>query len=264
MKRLFFFDIDGTLIDCEKGIYDIHEEVINSLNKLKESGHNVFLATGRCKCFIVDGVMKYPFDGYVTCNGACVEYKGKTVYKKIIPTHSLKAVHDFCLKHNCAYYFENNEWIYVLNKDNPKHLLFKDEWGMKDEVIVDEFNIDEIECYIGMIVLNDESQVPLMNDLLGGYFNIQRHVAGLSFDLTLKDESKLHGIEELSQYLDVAIQDTVAFGDARNDIEMLSGVGKGIAMGNGTKEAKEAADYITTSIHDHGIVNALKYWKYIS
>ena len=82
MEKLFFFDIDGTLIECNKGIYRIPNDVRYGMNQLKKQGHDVFLATGRCKCFIVDGVMDYPFSGYVTCNGAYVEYKGKEIYKK--------------------------------------------------------------------------------------------------------------------------------------------------------------------------------------
>ena len=84
MSKLFFFDIDGTLIDCNQDIYEITPETVRTLDKLKEAGHDVFLSTGRCKCFIVDGVMKYPFSGYVTCNGAYVEYKGKCVYKNVV------------------------------------------------------------------------------------------------------------------------------------------------------------------------------------
>lgn len=263
MNKMFFFDIDGTLIDCVKGIFEIPQEVTEAFDQLKKSGHAVFIATGRCKSFIVDGVMKYRFSGYVTCNGACVEYLGRIIYKKVIPTNAIKKTHQFCLEHNCAYYFENSDFIYVLNKNNPKHLEFKKEWGMKDEIIVDEFQIEDIETYIGMIVLNDESEVPLLLQELGDDFDIQRHVSGLSFDLTLKGESKAKGIKKLVEALSQDISQTVAFGDARNDIEMLSQVGLGIAMGNGSPEAKEIAQYITTDIDKGGIVNALKHFHFI-
>ena len=83
MTKLFFFDIDGTLIECNKGLYEISKTNRQSFDVLKEKGHDVFLATGRCKCFITDGVMNYPFSGYVTCNGGYVEYKGKNVDEAI-------------------------------------------------------------------------------------------------------------------------------------------------------------------------------------
>mgnify|MGYP000792334673 CR=1 FL=1 len=72
--KYIFFDIDGTLIECNLDIYSITENTRNALDRLKENGHDVFLATGRCKCFITEGVMNYPFSGYVTCNGACLLY----------------------------------------------------------------------------------------------------------------------------------------------------------------------------------------------
>ena len=42
MKKLFFFDIDGTLIECEKGIYEIPENTKKALDKLKRNGNDVF------------------------------------------------------------------------------------------------------------------------------------------------------------------------------------------------------------------------------
>ena len=59
------------------------------------------------------------------------------------------------------------------------------------------------------------------------------------------------------------MKDTVAFGDGRNDIEMLSNVGLGIAMGNGAIEAKEVADYVTDEIDNHGIMNALHHFSFL-
>ena len=65
MSKLLFFDIDGTLIECNLGIYSITDSTKQALDELKQNGHDVFLATGRCKCFITDGVMSYPFSGRV-------------------------------------------------------------------------------------------------------------------------------------------------------------------------------------------------------
>ena len=124
MSKLFFFDIDGTLIDCNQDIYEITPKTIRTLDKLKEEGHDVFLSTGRCKCFIVDGVMKYPFSGYVTCNGAYVEYKGKCVYKNVVPAKAIKATMDLCEKHHFNFYFEGNDYIYVRDSKDPVHQAF--------------------------------------------------------------------------------------------------------------------------------------------
>lgn len=261
MKNMLFFDIDGTLIECNKNIFSIQPTTRHALDQLKQEGHDVFLATGRCKCFILDGVMDYPFSGYVTCNGAYVEYKGKTVYKKVISKEAIEKTHKLCVERGMAYYFEGNDHIYILNRTNPAHIQFKNSWGMKDEVIVDDFDIDNIETYIGMIVVNSKEDIKCMVDTLSPYFDIQRHQSDSSFDLTLKGESKAKGIEKLVDALGRDMKETVAFGDGRNDIEMLETVALGIAMGNGAIEAKKVADYITDDVDKDGIVKALNHFS---
>lgn len=264
MKNMFFFDIDGTLIECNKDIYSIPQSTRNALDDLKNQGHDVFLATGRCKCFIVDGVMDYPFDGYVTCNGAYVEYKGKPIYKKVISKEAVEKTHQLCVDRGMAYYFEGNDYIYILNKTNYAHIEFKNNWGMKDEVIVDQFDIDKIETYIGMIVVNSKEDIKCMVETLSPYFNIQKHQSDNSFDLTLKGESKAKGIEKLVEEINRDMHETIAFGDGRNDIEMLETVHLGIAMGNAAIEAKEVADYITDDVDKDGIVKALEHFSFVS
>ena len=52
----------------------------------------------------------------------------------------------------------------------------------------------------------------------------------------------------------------MAFGDGGNDIPMLRHAGTGIAMGNAAPEVQAAANYVTTSVDENGILNALKHF----
>ena len=131
---------------------------------------------------------------------------------------------------------------------------------MKLETIIDQFNPDEIETYIGMIVVNDAVDIPVMVDALDPYFDIQRHQTGCSFDLTLKGVSKAVGIQKLVEALHKDIKDTIAFGDAAVDIPMLEYCALGIAMASGGKEIKAMADDITAAVNEDGLYKAfLKY-----
>ena len=53
----------------------------------------------------------------------------------------------------------------------------------------------------------------------------------------------------------------MAFGDGGNDVPMLSHVGLGVAMGNASPEVQAAANYVTTSVDEDGIMNALKHFN---
>ena len=64
----------------------------------------------------------------------------------------------------------------------------------------------------------------------------------------------------VAQLLGVDLSDTWCFGDSINDVEMMHTCGHSIAMGNGSFEAKEAADYITDDNNHDGIAKALQYY----
>ena len=262
-KKMIFFDIDGTLIEVRKNIYKIQPEVEKAMDDLKKNGHEVFLATGRSECFLLDGVSYYPFTGIVSCNGGRVDYLGQPIYKEVVPSKAIKATISLAERYEINYYFENKEHIYVRDKMDPLHIDFAKQWGMKNEVCVDKFNPDEIETYIGMIVCKNLEDVHAVKEKLSPYFQLQRHRSPYSYDLTLKNTSKAKGIQELVKEMGRSMENTIAFGDGNNDVDMLESVHLGIAMGNAMDAAKKSADYITTDMDDHGIVNALKHFKLI-
>ena len=59
-------------------------------------------------------------------------------------------------------------------------------------------------------------------------------------------------------YLGFNPEETMAFGDGGNDISIIQKAGIGIAMANANQSLKDVADYITSSVDDNGIYNALK------
>ena len=58
---------------------------------------------------------------------------------------------------------------------------------------------------------------------------------------------------EMANFLDIDIKDTIAFGDERNDLEMLEAAGVGVVMANAPDVVKEYGDYITKSNDEDGI-----------
>ena len=193
--------------------------------------------------------MNYPFSGYVTCNGAYVEYHGEPVYKAIIPSEAIKATMALSEQYDFNYYFESSDYIYVRDQNDERHQWFAKNWGMKPETVIDDFDPETIETYIGMIVVNDKKDISPMVNALSKYFDVQRHQSDYSFDLTLKGVSKAVGIEKLVERINRNIDDTIAFGDGRNDIEMLETVKIVVAMGNAVDQAKAVANYETDRIY---------------
>ena len=65
------------------------------------------------------------------------------------------------------------------------------------------------------------------------------------------------GLRWLCAHLGVDVADTVAFGDASNDVTMLEAAGDGVAMANAILEAVAAADHTTSSCDDSGVARYL-------
>ena len=80
-------------------------------------------------------------------------------------------------------------------------------------------------------------------------------------DIIARGNSKSKGIDHVLDYYGIDLKDTMAFGDGGNDVPMLSHVGLGVAMGNASPEVQAAANYVTTSVDEDGIMNALKHFN---
>ena len=72
-----------------------------------------------------------------------------------------------------------------------------------------------------------------------------------------------YSFDAVIAHFGIKLEETMAFGDGGNDIDMLKHAGIGVAMGNAGDNVKEIADYITTSVDDDGITNALKHFNVI-
>ena len=80
-------------------------------------------------------------------------------------------------------------------------------------------------------------------------------------DIIPKDGGKNKGIDAIINHFGIKLEETMAFGDGGNDIDMLKHAGIGVAMENARDDVKEIADFITTSVDDDGITNALKHYN---
>ena len=76
-------------------------------------------------------------------------------------------------------------------------------------------------------------------------------------DIVAEDNSKAHGMEAICRHFGIRQEETLAFGDGANDIEMLEWAGIGVAMGNADDIVKKHADQITTDVDNEGIENAI-------
>jgi len=119
---------------------------------------------------------------------------------------------------------------------------------------------------ISIGVQNEEMRKKI-NDIVDKHFNIKiendyvlkcKEEKVCIINIINKEASKGKAILKLCEYLNIDIEDTIAFGDDLNDISMISTVGCGVAMENAKEEIKKIAKEITLTNNEPGIARVLR------
>lgn len=258
MKKVLFFDVDGTLISPLEGISVIPDGVKEQMRRLQEKGYYLFIASGRPKAFLSPMLLDAHFDGYVLCNGAHVELNGDMIFKQPLDQDKLTSFVQLLTEKNCEYNLETEDKCYL----NPKFTVL-DTFFKKCAINVDkicyQFDLDEAitkTLKIEVKSFGEDSQLIL--DYVKDRFNYDCHGTEGALEIYAKEVSKATGIQKVLDYFHLSKKDSYAFGDGLNDLEMIEYVGCGVAMGNAVEKLKEKADLVCKPIHENGLENVLK------
>lgn len=248
-KKLIFFDIDGTIYDENK---EIPESTINAITKLKEKGHIVAIATGRAPYMFKEVIKETGIETFVSLNGQIVVYNGEIIGKHPLNKEELSNIVDKAHENNHPLVFFGETTVYA---NVESHNDISESLGSLKMDYPEYHNTYYLDhpVYQALIFHGDDE-----DDKYDNQFNSLKFYRWhlLSRDVVPNDRSKAEGIKELSEKLGFSLSEVIAFGDGPNDIEMISEVGCGVAMGNAVDALKTVCDYETTSVDEDGIYNA--------
>ena len=264
MKKAIFLDIDGTLIDCMDGIKDITPNVKKAIRKAQENGDYVFISTGRPYALLDKNILNFGFDGFILANGAHVIINNETIYSEPIEKKFIKNIVKALEYNNIQYILQGELYSYM--KDSCKEFYnYYDKIGVSRRYFKDKFNIDEIDVHkLEMLCPNNEIKELCLSLIKANpecdYFS---SVNKSAIEVYLKKNTKGSAILKAIDFLNIKIENTYAFGDGKNDIEMLSTVGCGIAMGNASDEVKSYSNKITDTVWNDGVAKGIEQYVYM-
>lgn len=254
--KLIFFDIDGTLIPFNKS--EVPESTKRSLKKLRENGVKIFVATGKSLAQLsATKVMDVKFDGYITLNGQlCYDENFKLFFANPIDTGEMEVLEKIFNAKRIPFSLvgEFSRYINYINN------VVVDRQTATNSAVpnVDRYKGEKI--YQITAYVSDRERELLENTL---DMCAITSWAPDAVDIISKDGGKMNAIYKVIETYGVKIEETMAFGDAENDLLMVSNAGIGVAMGNGNERLKEIATYITDDVENDGIEKALKQYKLI-
>jgi len=261
MIKALFFDIDGTLVSF--GTHSIPSSTIEAIEIARAKSIKVFIATGRAPS-IINNLSELQernlIDGYITMNGAYCFVGDKIIYKKPIILNEIKAFAGICKEKNYPTFFVSEHRMAMCNpNDLLKHIFFKSLKVTNIPIIsVEEAAQEDVLLITSFFTAEDEKDV---RPYIPNCEIVRWHPAFA--DITAEGNTKQKGIDEFIRHFGFRLEETMAFGDGGNDISMLRHAAIGVAMGQATEEVKQSADYVTTSVDDNGIRNALKHFDII-
>lgn len=253
MEKIVFIDVDGTLLP--KGSPDVPESTVRAISELQKKNIGVVLCTGRHPLELQQlGLLRYPFDGYVLLNGQLVLDKQMNV----ISARTISGAD----KDELIALFESRQAPMILVEKDRLFMNFHND--VVREVQADIASpVYDVGVYQGAdvfmaTIFAARGEEKTFSNLVSSRWHEQ------AMDIFLPDGGKVYGMKKIMELENVRQEDTIAFGDGDNDIEMLKFAGFGVAMGNAPDNVKEAADFVTSPASKDGIEQALMYYRIIN
>jgi Cof subfamily protein (haloacid dehalogenase superfamily) len=249
--KIVFFDVDGTLLNENK---QLPEDAKEAVRRLKQSGIRTAIATGRAPYHLKDLAAELDIDTYVSFNGSYVVSEGKVIYEDRIKMETLAAIEEVADARSHPLVFLNAE-EFSTNRENHPFVL--DAFSHL-QLAAPPYNpafYREKTVHQGFLCCLEGEEKDYLQTFTDVSF-VRWHPYAM--DILPKNGSKARGIEALLNHLGISPKEAVAFGDGRNDKEMLAFVGIGIAMGNAHEELKPYADLMTKHVDEGGIRHGLE------
>jgi len=259
-KYALFFDIDGTLVSFKT--HEIPASAVRALTLAKANGSRVYIATGRPPIIITNlGAIDHLIDGYITTNGALCFVGNEMVCCQPIPHQDvLTCVADSQAK-GYSLIIVGRKDVAVLDPTGDVDRIFRQMLAVKNLEKASPLDVVLQQDVLQLTAFFPADYEPLLMARLPQCVSGRWHPEFT--DITANGADKGKGILAMARHEGFDPARTIAFGDGGNDTSMILQAGIGIAMGNAIDALKQQADYVTTSVDEDGILNALQHFQVI-
>lgn len=267
--KLIGIDIDGTLLTSGKRLA---QETVDALRAAADHGIQVVISTGRFFSEFEDLAEALPMVRYtVTCTGAqTLDLRtGQTLARHAIPAAELQRLYGKLrdLDAMVQIFSEHDGRIHNRASDLAEAERFCGPALARlvrathaAEADLDAFaaNYTGLTNKLHIFFPHRRVKDEALARLAGEPYALMESVEN-DLELMAPGVDKGLGLRELAAHLGLDRSQVMAIGDSGNDAAMLRYAGTGVAMGNASREALEAADWVTASNDCGGVAQAI--WK---
>lgn len=260
--KVLVLDIDGTLTNSNK---EITSNTKQGIKNIQERGHVVILASGRP----TPGMKRYAeelelekYGGYLLSfnGGRIINCRtGEIVYQKIIPAAVIPEIYHFAEVNDCGMitYLEDN---IILGTRMDEYIALESRINNMSIKEVDNFvsyvDFDVNKCLLTAPPERASVFVEQLQKKYEGMLSIYRSEP-FFIEIMPKNVDKAASLDKMLETIGLTKENAICCGDGYNDMTMIQYAGIGVAMENAQPEVKAAADFITKSNDEDGIVTVI-------
>ena len=250
--KIIFFDIDDTLRNSKTGF--IPSTIPTVFQQLREKGILTGIATGRGIFGVVPEIKALKPDFFVTLNGAYIEdKKGNVIYSNKIARDKVEEY--------IAWTKEVGIDYGLVGSHGAKLSRRTEMISQAIDPIYPDLEVDpdfyQKEDIYQMWTFEDQGDDLTLPESLASTLRLVRWHEHSS-DVVPISGSKAAGVAKVVDQLGLKPENVMVFGDELNDLELFDYAGISVAMGISHEKIKEKADYITKTLEEDGIFDALE------
>lgn len=260
MIKLFVTDIDGTLLPVGSGV--VPEKNIEAVRAMRKAGVKVVIATGRMYSAalpIANQLGEHiPIIAY---NGAVIKSSaGEVLHAQYLDAAIALELINFFEERGWHLQSYSDEVLYVPKRNNL--VKFYETMIRVQAVEVGWQGLRErVKDVPKLLTVSDTPEEALQKldeatKAFGGRVEITRSAARFTEFMSL-GVSKAGAIKILADKLGIDNAEILAIGDSDNDLQMITSVGCGVAMGNAVAALKAACPRITDTCENAGFAKAV-------
>ena len=250
--KIVFFDIDDTLRNSKTGF--ILTSIPTVFQQLREKGILTGIATGRGIFGVVPEIKALKPDFFVTLNGAYIEdKKGNVIYSNKIAKDKVEEYITWTKEVGIDYGLVGS---HAAKLSRRTEMISQAIDPIYPDLEVDPDFYQKEDIY-QMWTFEEQGDDLVLPDTLASTLRMVRWHEHSS-DVVPISGSKAAGVAKVVDQLGLKPENVMVFGDELNDLELFYYAGISVAMAISHDKIKEKADYITKTLEEDGIFDALE------
>lgn len=257
--RIIAADLDGTVLD---DTYKVAPELLSCMNKAREKGVELLVATGRlypsALPFVQDLGVRLPV---IASNGAVIKdpVTGELVHQVTLDKALALEVLEMTKCYPVQRFVNLGDVFYT---DSPDIKTRRYSEALRVD-FVHHNPLEEVvvEDPVMVVIRGSDEEIAHLTGDMRNHFGERVYLANSKpffIDVNHPGISKGTGLAELCRRLNIDPAEVIAIGDGWNDLEMFRFAGIGAAVTNAPDKLKEHADYVCSEATYKGVIEVIE------